>query len=325
MPRISLPALAGLLSLLVVTPALAQTAAFPSRPITILVPFAPGGSSDTILRPIAAKAAEALHATIVIDNRPGGGGNVAALATKQAAPDGHTLFLANNGTFAINPALFADLRFDPVKDFQPITELVSFPSVLVVPAASPARNVEELAALAKATPAGLSFASQGVGSGGHILGEMFHLKAGGTMAHVPYRGAGPAVTDVLAGRIDFLFTSYISVSEQAKAGQLRILAWTAPKRSATIPDVPTMAEAGFPGTELEIWHGIVAPAGTPPAIVAKLHDAFVAAAHDPDIVRLVAPQGADIVGGTPEAFGHLIAADLDRLGKIVRDAGIKMQ
>jgi len=314
-----------LVALVAASPGLAQTDTYPSRPITILVPFAPGGSSDTIIRPIAAKAAEALGATIVIDNRAGAGGNVAALATKQAAPDGYTLFLANNGTLAINPALFPDLRFDPIKDFAPITLIASFPSVLVVPADSGARSVKDLADLAKTKPAGLNYASQGVGSGGHILGEMFRLKVGAPMIHVPYRGAGPAVTDVVGSRVDLLFTSYISAGEQARGGKLRILGWTAPKRSAVLPEVPTMAEAGFSDVDLEIWHGLVAPAGTPPAIVRKLNEAFVKAARAPDIAQMVAPQAADIVTNTPEEFAKAIAADVERLGKVVRDAGIKGQ
>ena len=303
----------------------AQSDNYPSRPITILVPFAPGGSADTIIRPIAQKVAESLNATIVIDNRTGAGGNVAALATKQAAPDGYTLFLANNGTLAINPALFADLRFDPIKDFAPITPIASFPSVLVVPADSPARTVADLANLAKTKAGGLNYGSQGVGSGGHILGEMLRLKVGAPMIHVPYRGAAPAVTDIVGGRVDLLFTSVISVGEQARGGKLRMLGLTALKRSAAVPEVPTMAEAGYPGMELEIWHGLVAPAGTPAAIVRKLNEAFVTAARAPDVARLVAPQAADIVTSTPEEFAKLIAADVEHLGKVIREAGIKAQ
>jgi tripartite-type tricarboxylate transporter receptor subunit TctC len=316
---------ATLLASLAASAASAQSDNYPSRPITILVPFPPGGSSDTIIRPIAQKAAESLNATIVIDNRTGAGGNVAALTTKQAAPDGYTLFLANNGTLAINPALFADLRFDPIKDFAPITPIASFPSVLVVPADSPARTVKELAELARTKSGGMNYASQGVGSGGHVLGEMFRLKVGAPMIHVPYRGAAPAVTDVVGGRVDLLFTSVISVGEQARAGKLRMLGITALKRSAAVAEVPTMAEAGYPGAELEIWHGLVAPAGTPPAIVRKLNDAFVKAARAPDVARLVAPQAADIVTGTPEEFAKLIAADVERLGSVIREAGIKAQ
>ncbi len=195
------------LSLMLVPAAHAQTDNFPSRPITILVPFPPGGSSDVMTRAVAQKVAESLKVNIVIDNRSGGSGTVAAMAAKQAAPDGYTLFLANNGLFAITPALISDMRFDPTKDFEPITPIVSFPSVLMVPVGLPAKSVKELVAHAKSKPGGLNFASQGVGSGGHVLGEMLRLKSGAPMVHVPYRGAGPAVTDIAAGNVDLLFGS----------------------------------------------------------------------------------------------------------------------
>ena len=298
---------------------------YPSRPITIVVPFPPGGSSDVVTRVVAQKLADNLKASVVIDNRGGGGGVPAAIAIKQTTPDGYTLFLANNGLFAIMPALSADIRFDPIKDFQPITPLFSFPSVLVVPAASPARSAKELVELAKTKPGGLNYASQGVGSGGHILGEMFRLKSGVHMVHVPYRGAGPAVTDLAAGNVDFLFSSYVSAIGQVQGGKLRVIGWTATKRSPALPDVPTMAEAGYPGTELEIWQGIVAPAGTPPEIVRKLNEEFVKAANASEVVQKIAAQAVDITTSTPEEFAKLLAADVDRLGKVIRDAGIKAQ
>src|SRR5262245_11587413 len=196
---------------LVLAPAIAAAQSdYPSRPITIVVPFPPGGSSDTVTRLVAQKFADNLKANVVIENRGGGGGVPAAIAFKQATPDGYTLFLANNGLFAILPAMTADIRFDPVKDFQPVTPLFSFPSVLVVPSGSPANSAKDLVTLAKSKPAGLNFGSQGVGSGGHILGEMFRLNSGAPFVHVPYRGAGPAVIDLAAGNIDFLFSSYVS-------------------------------------------------------------------------------------------------------------------
>jgi tripartite-type tricarboxylate transporter receptor subunit TctC len=314
-----------LLATSVVSIASAAAEVFPSRPITIVVPFPPGGSSDVVTRLVAQKLADNLKANVVIDNRGGGGGVPAAIAFKQTAPDGYTLFLANNGLFAIMPAISADVRFDPIKDFQPITPLFSFPSVLVVPAASPARSVKELVELAKTKPGGLNYGSQGVGSGGHILGEMFRLKSGVRMVHVPYRGAGPAVNDLVAGNIDYLFSSYVSAIGQVQAGKLRVIGWTATKRSPALPDVPTMAEAGYPGTELEIWQGIVAPAGTPPEIVRKLNEEFVKAANAPEVVQKIAAQAVDITTSTPEAFAKLIASDVDRLGKVIRDAGIKAQ
>ena len=303
----------------------AQTDNFPSRPITIIVPFPPGGSSDVVTRLIAQKLGDNLKTNVVIDNRGGGGGVPAAIAIKQVTPDGYTLFLANNGLFAIMPAMTADIRFDPVRDFQPVTPLFAFPSVLVVPSNSPAKSAKDLVAFAKSKPGGLNFASQGVGSGGHILAEMFRMKSGAPLVHVPYRGAGPAVTDLAGGNVDLLFSSYVSAIGQVQAGKLRVLGWTAAKRSAALPDVPTMAEAGFPGVELAVWQGIVAPLGTPPAIVTKLHQEFVKAARSPDLVSKVAAQAVEIYTLSPEEFGRLLASDFEHLGKVVRDAGIKMQ
>lgn len=308
-----------------IAPAAAQSDGFPSRPITIIVPFPPGGSSDVVTRMIAQKLGENLKMNVVIDNRGGGGGVPAAIAIKQVPPDGHTLFLANNGLFAILPALTPDIRFDPIKDYLPITPLFAFPSVLVVPSGSPARSAKDLVELARTKPGGLNYASQGVGSGGHILGEMFRLKSGAPFVHVPYRGAGPAVQDLAAGNVDFLFSSYVSAIGQVQGGKLRVLGWTSAKRTPALPDIPTMAEAGYPGTELEIWQGIVAPLGTPPALVKRLNEEFVKAARDPELVSKVAAQAVDIHTTTPEQFGKLIADDVDRLGKVVRDAGIKSQ
>jgi tripartite-type tricarboxylate transporter receptor subunit TctC len=298
---------------------------FAGRTITILVPFPPGGTSDVVTRAIAAKVADSLKATVVIDNRSGGGGVVAAIATKQAAPDGTTLFLANNGLFAVTPAISSDVRFDPVKDFQPITPLVLFPSVLIVPASSPAHTLKELVEYGKSKPSGLSFASQGIGSGGQIMGELLRLKTGLKMVHVPYRGAGPAAQDVAGGSIDMLFTSYISAAGQIQGGKVRVIAFTGQKRSLILPDVPTAAEQGFAGIEMDVWHGIVAPAGTPASIVQHLNAEFVKAAHSPDVLKMVATQAADILTSTPDEFARLIAKDIDRLGGAVRAAGIKAQ
>ena len=316
--------LAGSLLVPLAQPALAQSD-YPTRPITLLVPFPPGGSADTVIRPVAQKVADALKQPIVIDNRPGGGGNVAALATKQAVPDGYTLFLTNMGVMAVNPMLFPDLRFDPVKDFAPITPIISFPHILVVPPDSPAKTVAELAAYAKTKPGSLSFGSQGVGSGGQILGEMFRARVDAPMVHVPFRGAAPAATEIMAGRIDFLFTSYISIGEQAKAGKLRIIAIGGKQRVREHPEIPTMAEAGFPGIDLEMWHGMVGPAGLPAPIVKRLNEEFSKAAGGPDILRITAPQATDVRVSSPEEFARLIASDTERLAKVMRDAGIKPQ
>jgi tripartite-type tricarboxylate transporter receptor subunit TctC len=304
--------------------ALAQDA-FPSRPITVIVPFPPGGSADPVMRLIGQKMTESIKQSIVIDNKGGGGGNTAAKTAKQAAPDGYTLFMANMSTHAINSSLYDNLGFDPVKDFEPITLLLSFPSILVVPADSPAKTVADLAALAKSKPGGISYASQGVGSGGHPLGEMFRAKVGVPMVHVPYRGAGPAVQDLIGGRVDLLFASYISAGPGVEAGKLRILGLTSPKRSPVLPNVPTMAETGFPGVELDLWYGMMAPAGTPAPIIKFLHDELVKAAQSPEVLKMVQPQAADVITSTPQEFAALIAADTARLGKVVRDAGAKAE
>ena len=303
----------------------AQSDSYPSRPITVIVPFPPGGSSDVVTRAVSTKVAEALKQPIVIENRPGGGGVVGAIATKQAPPDGYTLFLANNGLFAVTPAITTDVRFDPVKDFQPITPLVLFPSVLIVPAASPAKTVQELLDYGRSKPSGLSYASQGLGSGGQVMGELLRLKTGLSMTHVPYRGAGPAVQDVAAGNVDMLFSSYISAAGQIQAGKTRVIAFTGQKRSPILSDVPTMAEQGYAGTEMDVWHGIVAPRDTSAAIVKRLNGEFVKAAQAPNIVQMMLAQAAEVFVSPPQDFGKLIESDVERLGKALRAAGVKAQ
>ena len=208
-----------------------------------------------VTRIVAQKLADNLKINVVIDNRGGGGGAPGAIAAKQAAPDGYTLLLANNGLFAILPALTPGINFDPIKDYQPITPIVTFPSVLVVPEASPARNVKDLVALAKTKAGGLNFASQGVGSGGHILGEMLRLKSGAPFTHVPYRGAGPAVSDLAAGNVDMLFSSYVSAIGQVQGGKLRVLGWTATKRSPTFPTFRPWRKPAFPAPSLKSGMG----------------------------------------------------------------------
>ncbi len=317
-------AMGGMLvaGLLVVPAALAQTDSYPNRPVTIIVPLAPGGVADTVIRPLAQKVGEQMGATFVVENRPGGGGNVASMAAKQAAPDGYTLFLANNGPFSVNPALFSDLKFDPVKDFKPVANVVTFPSVLAVPANSPAKTVKDLVDMAKSKPGGLTYGSQGVGSGGHIIAEMFGLRIGTKFIHIPYKGSGQAVGDLAAARFDFMFAGYLSVAGQVDGGKARLLGVTSDKRLSMLSDVPTLTEAGFPGVEMEVWHGLVAPAGTPDAIVRRLNAEFVKAMKDPAIVKLMTSRAAAPAPGSPEDFGKLIAGDLEKLGRVVREAKI---
>jgi tripartite-type tricarboxylate transporter receptor subunit TctC len=321
------PALRGMslvicAALLAVAPAdTAQADEYPSRVITLIVPFPPGGSSDIVMRLVAQKVAESLKQTIVIDNRPGGAGNVAALAIKNAPPDGYLLMMGHTGTHAINSSLYADLRFDPVKDFQPITGLISFNNILTVPEASPAKTAADLVTLAKSKPDGLSYGSQGVGTGGHLLGELFAKHTGAKLVHVPYRGIAPAVTDTVAGRMDMLFASYVSTGGHVESGKLRLLAIAGKQRHPRIPDIPTMPEAGFPEVQMEQWFGLFAPAGTPPAIVRKLNDEFVKALQSDDVKNKLLPQVVSIIPGTPEELGAMVARDIVRLGKVVKESG----
>jgi tripartite-type tricarboxylate transporter receptor subunit TctC len=298
---------------------------FPSRPITVVVPFAPGGSSDIVMRLIAQKASESIRQPIVIENRPGAAGNVAALAIKNAPPDGYLLMMGHTGTHAINPSLYRDLKFDPIKDFQPITALIAFNNILVVPQASPARSVNELVALARSRPDGLSYGSQGIGTGGHLLGEMLARQSGAKFVHVPYRGVAPAVTDTVAGRMDLLFSSYISAAGHIESGRLRMLAIAGSERHPRIPQVPTMAEAGYPDVQMQQWFGLFAPAGTPAPVVGKLNAEFVKALHNDEVRNTLVQQLATIIGGTPEDFAALVARDIVRLGKVVKDSGATVQ
>ncbi len=294
-----------------------------SRAITIIIPFTPGASSDTLQRLVAKKVTDNTGQLFVVESRPGGGGAIGASAVKQAQPDGHTLFQANAGSHAANVALYETLSYDPIKDFQPITLMWRFPQLLSVPVDSPAKSVSELVALAKSKPGGLSFASQGSGSGGHLLGELLRSRTGANMVHVPYRGAGPGAVDLAAGRVDFFFVSYSSIRPFLQAGKVRALAVTSAQRLPAMPDVPTMAEAGFPDYALDAWFGLVAPAGTPDAIVSKLNGAFVQAVRDPAIGKELVNQGAQAVTTTPAEFAAFIAAETERFGKIVRASGIK--
>ena len=301
----------------------AQADSYPSRPITLLVPFPPGGSADTVIRPMAQKVADALKQPIVIDNRPGGGGNVAAVATKQAAPDGYTLFLTNMGVMSVNPILTPDLRFDPVKDFQPITPIISFPHILVVPADSPAKNRRRAGGLGQDQAGRLEL---------RLAGRRFRRpdhrrdvqeprrRADGARA-VPRRGARRHRNH---GRPDRLPVHLLHLGRRAGEGRQaahhRGRRQEADRRGTRHPD---HGGGGFAGLDIDMWHGMVAPAGTPAAIVQRLNQEFIKAARGPDIVRIMAPQATDVLLTTPDEFRKMIAADTERLGKIIRDAGIK--
>jgi len=301
----------------------ADESSFPSRPIAILVPFAAGGSSDVVMRIVAKVASNGLGQPIVIENKPGGAGNIAALVIKHAAPDGYTLMMGHTGSHAINATLYPDLKFDPVKDFTPIAPLISFNNVLIVPSASPVMSAAELVALAMQRPDGLTYGSQGVGTGGHLLGVILAKDTGIKLVHVPYRGVAPAVTDMVAARLDFMFASYLTASPFIEGGKLRMLAIAGAKRHPLIPQVPTMGEAGYPDVEMEQWFGVFGPAGIPAPIVARLNAAFVHALRSDEVRKALLPQGSVVIPGTPEDLAAMVARDIVRLGRLVKESGAK--
>jgi tripartite-type tricarboxylate transporter receptor subunit TctC len=304
-------------ALLVTSGANAQM--LPGRPITVIVPFPPGASADATMRIITKKVTDNTGQQFVIDNRSGGGGSLSALALKQAAPDGHTLLEMVVGTHALNQSLGAE--YDVRKDFAPITQLWNLPLLLVVPESLAVRSVADLIALARSRPQGLNYASTAINSAGHILGSLLATASGMPAVHVPYRGAAPALTDLVAGRVDFYFVSYASVSSFVEAGKLKVLAVGSSTRLKALPDVPTMAEVGFATVEFGAQFGLTAPAGTPAPIIAKLNQAFVAAASQPEIVSRMAEQGVEIVTSSPEHFKMLIDVEFEKLGRILPAVG----
>ena len=286
----------------------------------MVVPFAPGASTDIVIRLVGQKLSQNVGQPFIVDNRSGGGGTPGGVAVKNATPDGYTLLFGNAGTHAINPSIATSFPYDPVKDFEPITNLISFASLLVVPASSPAKTLADLVAMAKSKLGGLTYASQGVGSAGHLIAEMFRAKLGTTMMHVPYKGGAPATLDLIAGRVDFLFASYLTSGAFIRDGKLRALGYTSLRRSPALPDVPTMAEGGVSDIVLDYWFGVFAPARTPAPVVRKLNEEFRKAAHHPDVTRIITSQAADIVTTSPEEFAVLVKADGNRLGNIMKDA-----
>ena len=304
-------------------PQLARAADYPSRPIRIIVPYAPGGALDTVARVLGAPLGEALGQGIVIYNRPGGGGLIGMNEAAKAAPDGYTLLLDHSG-LTYMPGLHAELPFDPVKDFAGVITAVSGSYVLAVNNDLPVRSVAELIAHAKSHPGKLSYGSAGVGTSIHLAGEFFARTAGIDIVHVPYKGAAPAVTDLAGGQIPMMFGPTTDILPLARAGKIRALAVTSPKRSALAPDLPTVAET-LAGYEVVGWYGLAAPAGTPKDAIAKLNAVTNKVLRAPDLVAKYNGLGFEPVGGTPEEASARIASDVVRWTKIIRDAGIKAQ
>ena len=301
----------------------AQTPSYPSKPIRMVVPFTPGGSTDILARAIGQKLTEAWGQPVVIDNVPGAGGSLGADKVAKAAADGYTLLMGHIGTLAVNPSLYPNLPYDPVKSFAPVAWVARVPNVLVVHPSIKANNVRELVALAKAKPGQLNYGSGGNGSAANLATEYFKLQTGTSLLHIPYRGTIPAVTDLIGGQIQVLFTGAPAVIWQIKSGQLRALAVSSPQRLPALPDVPTVAESGYKNFEADQWYGVVAPAGTPAAIVAKLNAQINQVLNSPELKIRLSSEGAVATPGTPEAFGQHIAKEIERWRSVIQGGRVR--
>jgi tripartite-type tricarboxylate transporter receptor subunit TctC len=312
----------GVLLALVAALACAQT--YPTKPIRLVVPFPPGGATDILARDVAQKLTEAWGQSVIVDNRPGAGGNIGSELVAKSAPDGYTLEMGTVGTHAINASLYAKMPYDHVKDFTPVILVAGVPNVLVVNPALPANSVAELIAYAKANPGKLNFASSGNGTSIHLSGELFKVMAGVQITHIPYKGSAPALQDLLAGQVQMMFDNLPPSLPQIKAGKLRALAVTSLARAPALPDVPTLAESGLPGFEASSWFGILAPAGTPAPIVAKLNAEIAKWLATPEAKEKLSKQGANAAGGTPDDFAKHIATETAKWAKVVKDSGAKI-
>jgi tripartite-type tricarboxylate transporter receptor subunit TctC len=321
--RHTLAAIAGLLSTPWVNLASAQ--AYPDKPLKLIVPYATGGGSDAFARLVAPKMGELLGQPLVIDNKPGGGTAIGAVLAARSAPDGYTLLLGDNSTYSVNRILYAKPNYDSFKDLAPVTLTARFGLLLVVHPAVPAKNLAEFVALAKSKPGQLSYGTPGAGSPHHLAMEMLMQRTGITMVNVPYRGAGPAVVDLLGGQLPVLLADYATVSQHIKAGTVRAIASCGEKRLALAPDVPTVAESGYPGFDAWAWQGFSVPAGTPPSVIAKLNNAFAKTAADPAVRQKMSDYGGEFTPSTPAVMEAYMRAETVKWTKIIQDAKIKIE
>lgn len=303
-------------------PGLAAAQDFPNKPIRLIVPFPAGGPNDIIARVIGQRMSELAKQPVVIDNRGGQGGVLGTDAAAKAAPDGYTIAISSAGALAIGPSM-EKVAYDTLRDLAPVTLVAKVPEMLVVATDVPAHDMKELIALARAQPGKLNFASSGPGSLPHLAGELLKLTAGIDIVHVPYRGAAPAVADLLGKQVQMAFLDLPVILPQIRAGALRGIAIGSPERAPTAMEVPTTAEAGMPDLRVENWYGMVAPAATPPAIVAALNRIAIEAMRDPAVREKLASQGAELVGDSPEQFGGFIDAEIKKWAKVIRDAGVE--
>ena len=297
---------------------------YPARPIRFVIGFAPGGASDTMVRVIGARLSENVRQPVVIDNRPGAGGNIAAEIVARSQPDGYTLLLGNNGILAVNVSLYSKIGFDPQKDFAPVILIASQPNILAVHPAVAAKSVKELIALARAKPGQLNYASPGGGTTGHLAAELFKRMAGVDMVIVPFKGGGPSVASVLAGQTQFTFATALSVQPHIKAGRVRALAVTTAQRSPNFPDLPTVSEAGVPGFDAITWHGVVVPARTPQAVIARLNREFNQILQTAETRDRLNTLGSDIIGGEPKKLADYVRVEIPKWAKVIKESGARV-
>jgi tripartite-type tricarboxylate transporter receptor subunit TctC len=305
-------------------PGMAGAQAYPSRPVKLVVPFPPGGSLDITGRLIAQRLTDMWGQAVVVENKPGAGGNIGADFVAKATPDGYTILLGALSTHAVNPNLYAKMPYDAVRDFAPITLIATTPNVLVVNAATPVGNVREFIAWTKANPGKLAFGSGSNGSAGHLAGELYKVDTGTDAVHIPFKGGAPATQALLAGDTQFMFDNLANAMAQVKAGKLKALAVTTAERSTLVPELPTMAEAGLPGFDISTWYGLFAPAGTPAAIVAKWNTDVTRILNSPDVRAKLMADGAEPAPDTPEQFAQMIARELAKYARIIKASGAKV-
>ncbi len=302
--------------------AIAEEPAYPERPITMVVTFAAGGSSDVLARAVADAMSRGLGKQVAVDNRPGAGGHIGAEAVAHAAPDGYTILFGTNGTLGIGPALYKNLRYDPQHDLAPVGLLHKLPLLLIINPSIPAKNLKELIDYARSKPGALSFASAGVGSVSHLAGELFKEQAKIDILHVPYKGGGAAVPDLLSGRVSMMLETIPNALPLARSGQMRAIGVTTKERSASAPDIPTLAELGLPDFDVSAWTGLFAPAGTPRAVIDRLNAETQKLADEKDYVTRIHAMGTDVASSSPEAFGAFVHDDVARWTQVIEHAGI---
>ena len=297
---------------------------YPNKPIRLVLPYPPGGGSDTIARPLAQRLAAGLGQQVIVDNRGGASGNIGMELAAKSPPDGYTIVMALTAQLAVNPSLFKKLPYDPVKDFAPITLMASGPYILVVHPSLPVKSVKEFIALARKHPGQIAYASSGNGSGGHLAAALLGSMTGIKMLHVPYKGGGPALADLLAGNVQMLFSTYAAGKGHIQSGRIRALAVSTAKRPSIIPDLPTVAEAGVPGYDSGVWYAVLAPAGTPQDIVAKLNREIIHVLHTPEYTKLLVNGAIDPVGSTPQELAGYMNAEIAKYAGIIKEAGMRV-